>query len=404
MQYRRLTAHLQTTNADFDRRLAAYLTNHVAMRTALGQAVSDSYAQNSQQYPGTPQFANQMQQQFQPNGFSSPSSMLPPQTVNRSPQMYRQSPYPTSHGQQSYRQNPQHIRSASAATPQELQQYTHTFSNQNSPIDNIKTEDRRMSLPVQNFSAASATPTQVTSRMTSPTNISPAVSRTSSTSNLANLKLEAARQGYPGARQTSPITKTEASQTPMGFPGQTQSFQPSGFPAAFNMPSSFDPSSASLNYNPFSTALPMESQQFLGGAFDPNDPMSSMLMGGENKPQQRFYSYNPNGASKKNFNAPSTYDGLDQTLAPGVLDTNVSQMGMSNSPSSAATDSVISPFIANGFTNGFDASYNDAFKPSSFMNNSHFSSGEITPAADGDWSNFVNGNMWEEPSSQTTIV
>src|SRR3954452_1458488 len=41
MQYRRLTAHLQTTNVDFDRRLAAYLTNHVAMRTALGNVVTD---------------------------------------------------------------------------------------------------------------------------------------------------------------------------------------------------------------------------------------------------------------------------------------------------------------------------------------------------------------------------
>ena len=239
--------------------------------------------------------------------------------------------------------------------------------------------------------------------MTSPTNVSPAVSRTSSTSNLANLKLEAARQGYPGARQTSPI-KAEAPQTPMGFPGQSQSFQPSAFPAAFNMPTNFDPTTANMSYNPFSSALPMESQQFLGGAFDPNDPMTSMLMGGDSKPQQRFYSYNPNGSSKKNFNAPSTYDGLDQTLAPGVLDTNASLMGNSNSPPSAAMDSVISPFITKGFGFGFDNSYSDAFKPSSFMNNSHFSSGEITPAADNDWSTFVDNNMWEEPSSQPTVT
>ncbi|KAG9805691.1 hypothetical protein KCU84_g23455, partial [Aureobasidium melanogenum] len=60
MQYRRLTAHLQTSNADFDRRLAAYLTNHVAMRAALGQTMGDQY--NPQQYPNAPQFANQLGQ------------------------------------------------------------------------------------------------------------------------------------------------------------------------------------------------------------------------------------------------------------------------------------------------------------------------------------------------------
>ena len=51
-QYRRLTAHLQTGSADFNRRLSAYLTNHVAMRSALDQAITNSYAQH---YPDVPQ-------------------------------------------------------------------------------------------------------------------------------------------------------------------------------------------------------------------------------------------------------------------------------------------------------------------------------------------------------------
>lgn len=55
MQYRRLTAHLQTGSADFNRRLSAYLTNHVAMSSALDQAVSNSYAQ---QYPNAPQLVH----------------------------------------------------------------------------------------------------------------------------------------------------------------------------------------------------------------------------------------------------------------------------------------------------------------------------------------------------------
>jgi hypothetical protein len=47
--YRRLTANLQTGSVDFNRRLSAYLTNHVAMRAALDQAVRDSYVQQAAQ-------------------------------------------------------------------------------------------------------------------------------------------------------------------------------------------------------------------------------------------------------------------------------------------------------------------------------------------------------------------
>ncbi|KAH0541274.1 hypothetical protein GP486_008723, partial [Trichoglossum hirsutum] len=54
-QYRRLTAGLQTGSADFNRRLAAYLTNQVAMRSALDQAITNSFAQA---YPNAPQFAH----------------------------------------------------------------------------------------------------------------------------------------------------------------------------------------------------------------------------------------------------------------------------------------------------------------------------------------------------------
>jgi hypothetical protein len=46
MQYRRLAVQLQNQNPDFDRRLAAYLSNHVAMRSAVGQAVSDAWKNN----------------------------------------------------------------------------------------------------------------------------------------------------------------------------------------------------------------------------------------------------------------------------------------------------------------------------------------------------------------------
>ncbi|KAK6442729.1 hypothetical protein LTR95_001045 [Oleoguttula sp. CCFEE 5521] len=84
MQYRRLTAHLQIQNADFDRRLAAYLTNHVAMRSALGQAVSDAWQNN--QFNNISQLMNPKMMQMpmqgqtaqqQQHAFNNP--MMPPQ-------------------------------------------------------------------------------------------------------------------------------------------------------------------------------------------------------------------------------------------------------------------------------------------------------------------------------------
>ena len=86
LQYRRLTAHLQTGSADFNRRLAAYLTNQVAMRSAMEHMVNNSYPQ----YPGAPSY------QQNPNMFQSP--MLPQHSTPQSPMSsYRQQPYPSPH-------------------------------------------------------------------------------------------------------------------------------------------------------------------------------------------------------------------------------------------------------------------------------------------------------------------
>lgn len=345
MQYRRLTAHLQTSNADFDRRLAAYLTNHVAMRAALGQAVSDSY--NPQQYPNAPQFANQLGQ-FPQSPFPNP--MLPPQMANRPSQQFRQSPYP----QQGYRQN-MHGRSASIATPQELQNVNTYHSTQSSSTP-LKTEDRRMSLPAQTQQQSAPSPPQLT-----------AASRTSSSTSLTNLKHEAARQGLVG--QTSPVPQASP-------PAYSTSYN--------NVSPDFDPSMMSMM--PFSTSLPQESQQLLGPAFDQNDPFSQMLMGGyEPSASQPFYTYNPNGSKYKGH---PTFDGINQTLAPGMLDTDKYSTPMSG------TDSVMTPLAVNGAF-GFDSGF-DPLK--GFAN-----SGMTTPG-ENDWSNLLDANVWEESNSQPTVA
>ncbi|KAK3615291.1 hypothetical protein LTR22_027493 [Elasticomyces elasticus] len=79
MQYQRLTAHLQTQNADFTRRFQDYLVNHVAMRQAVGEAAVDELQMNNQQFHTSPQY-------FKPGFIQLPQqqpvyrgSMMPPQ-------------------------------------------------------------------------------------------------------------------------------------------------------------------------------------------------------------------------------------------------------------------------------------------------------------------------------------
>ncbi|KAJ9638092.1 hypothetical protein H2204_004403 [Knufia peltigerae] len=132
-QYRRLTAHLQTGSADFNRRLAAYLTNQVAMRSAMEQMVQNSYAQA---FPG------QYQQQHQ-NMFPSP--MLPPQNMGQSAQStYRTTPYPNPH-HPGFRTNQGRALSMASGTPQSHQDSTSPTLAAQQPPNMLG--QRRMSTP-----------------------------------------------------------------------------------------------------------------------------------------------------------------------------------------------------------------------------------------------------------------
>jgi len=124
-----------------------------------------------------------------------------------------------------------------------------------------------------------------------------------------------------------------------------------------------------------------------------------MLMGSDCRAQQPFYSYNPNRMGKKSFNTPQAFDGMNQTLAPSVLDTNT-KVGDLDSPISASADSM-NPYGLSSMYGGFDANFNDAFKSNEFMT-SGLNSGQITP--NGDWQNLIDGNVWEDNSSQPTAV
>lgn len=353
MQYRRLTAHLQTSNADFDRRLAAYLTNHVAMRTALGQAVSAQ----SQGYINAAQFANQGSSAgHQQAAFAPQNPMGPPS--NWSPNAFRQTPY----------SSPYHNRSNSiSATPSGA--VVPKSPSQSMDSAAAAEAQRRSSLPAHHMAANQNG--QIWNRRNK---------------SIHNLKLE--NLPSPQAHGMSSTLNSNDSNMVSPQSYHQRQVKPSELPAAFDT-SSFNPMSGAFGGMPFSTSLPLESQQLLGGAFDANDPMSAMLMGGQFDANQ---AYSEDGMPIKS--EMHAYGGMDQTLAPSALDTTVGGYNADSGPDSAFTQA--SPFAtsAGGFGYGADSAY-EAFKGTSLAG-----SGEATPS--GEWHSFIDGNVWEQQSSQPT--
>jgi hypothetical protein len=382
MQYRRLTAHLQTQNADFDRRLAAYLTNHVAMRSALGQAVSDAW-QNNQfnnigqlMSPGMMQQPlQQQQQQQQQQQLGMQNSMLPPQMLNRSPTSYRQSPYPVANAQG---MRPAHGRSASLASPHEFafQQPHQVSPAQDSPVDNIKQEDRRMSVPVN---ATPQTPLSGSAAPTS-THSSPAraVSRRASSTNLS--KQQQFNQSQ-SRQQPAPHTRSDFAHT-----------SPPGF--QLRLPVN------NRNLDPLTTTLPMESQQLLAVnpyEFTFNDSTQNMSQNAN----KQTYSYNPNGRPKSKSSSPTDYSampqmhtnglggmggmgGMNSTLAPSAFDMNANY--------GPSPDNTFSPSSYAFGGMGYD---NDMFTTDLLKEPLSGESGTVTPG-EGDWAGFLTNDAWEE--------
>lgn len=342
MQYRRLTAHLQTGSADFNRRLAAYLTNHVAMRSALDQAITNTYAQ---QYPNAPHFAHNQSM------FTSP--MLPQSMPMQSPQTYRQSPYPTP-GAPGFRPQP-HARSASVAAPHELAGYGSNSSHP-SPVEaSGQLDHRRMSMPPALGSASSPTSTRTPQSIHTPQPDS-APPPAASPFHLAH----DSRQPLP-PRQPVPL------QSPYGL---------SGLPDFGS---------------PFTTSLPMESQMLLGPSLDPNDPLTSMLMAGSDALMPQYYNFGPTASISKQRHYHPSYDGMSATLAPSALDMSPDQLSYT-APSSTSSESLATP----AFNFNFEGALGDFKAANLTRSSSTQGSGGATPAIDGSWDAFINGNSWEE--------
>lgn len=345
LQYKRLTAHLQTGSADFNKRLSNYLANHVAMRSALDQAITASYAQ---QYPNAPQFAHNNQAMY-PSPF--PSSLTAPNTPQQQTlQPFVQSPYNTATGTPSYRAV-HHFRSASIPNPQDLPGYPQAIPN-SSPVQRTNDRDqRRMSIPTKSLSPQTST--------------------------------QPLQSSYSGKNPTSP---THPANKDAQSPGQ---MQPPPQPTIQALPHQQRRPYANLgsyaDYSPFTTtSLPTETQMMIGPGYglDPNDPLTAMFMAGSESFPQPFYNSNPLQFHKVRNTHPS-YDAMSATLSPSALDM-------------PPHDETITPASVS-FPNNLDV-VNEFPKELTFTrSNSSHGSGTGTPSlSNQDWNNFINQDSWTE--------
>jgi hypothetical protein len=357
MQYRRLTAHLQTGSADFNRRLSAYLTNHVAMRSALDQAITSSYAQ---QYPNAPQFAHNHQ-----NVFPSPflAHNLPPhqqQQPQPMPQPFVPAAYNVLTGTPSYR-TVQQMRSASMAGPRGNVTLDQNLSGATPGQGSPQVDQPLPSMPTKPVSPTGSTPTGP----------SPPFMQ-------AQTPLQQSPPQPFSSKQMSPPGSGKGEQASLGpMHGLPMQHPPQ---QSYGMLGGYRPF-------PFTTSLPTETQLMLGPALDPNDPMTSMFMAGSENMIQPFYDPMPS-APIKPYPAYSSYDGMSATLAPSALD--MPPQNLSNLPA-AGSASLLSPFPF-----GLDGSLSDAKGQACTRSSSSQGSGVGTPGLDIGWESFINDHSWSE--------
>ncbi|KAL8735561.1 MAG: hypothetical protein Q9166_000729 [cf. Caloplaca sp. 2 TL-2023] len=335
LQYRRLTAHLQTGSADFNRRLSAYLTNHVAMRSALDQAITNSYAQ---QYPNAPQFAHNQPAMY-PSPFM-PQGMTPVQ----SPQSYMQPPFPSANAA-TFRPSP--VRPVPTTGHHSPSSYVQS-PTASSPVDG--TDHRRASMQSKSASpVAIRTPQSMHAR--------------------------------PSLPQSTKILQTQQDSAPPHIPVSMQPQQMPPTPTSVYSPQEM---------GPLTTSLPPESQMLLGSALDPKDPMSSMFMSGNDSFAQWASALGP---SIKPRNFHPSYDGMSATLAPSALDMSSQPLNYNQFQQMTSMPTTNQPFLT---FDGNVPDYSKGFFQSTHPSSSHGSGAGTPGALDGGWDAFINDNSWAD--------
>ena len=150
---------------------------------------------------------------------------------------------------------------------------------------------------------------------------------------------------------------------------------------------------------PFTTSLPPESQQMLGPALDPGNPMTSMLMAGsETYLSNPYYPWgNMQNPSKLAATTPS-FGGMFSTLAPSALDNtndpsaSVAELaGDANDTSSALSAGLDLSSTQDGTNSKSFPGYGTGLTRENSVTG--FCSGQITPG-EGFWDSFVQDGGW----------
>jgi hypothetical protein len=328
----RLAANLHLPNTLLQQRAQALMSIQMENRRLLGEAVNSTLQHNAQ-------FGNQAQ-------FVSPGMMSMPQSFQYtmpSPHIFHQSPQIPTFGQSP--QTPMgYTQSPYPSSPDDMRHSYHQRSTSiaevpqyrpsahNSPIE---THDRRMSIPPPSVHAPSNnTQDRVDSAVSS-----------------------------SGSSPTTPMARQQLDN------------------------STYDPTYQSMGnmLGPLTTELPRETRQLLASGMWPSLDESTFdrMMQNPSDPsyqQPLLYNYRPN--SSKGGNEPSAADGLSQTLSSTPPDSSL------NATSNKQT-----------YNYGYDAS-SSAFNFDNMDSFNAFSGGansaQPTPAANDEWTSFLDNDMFGE--------
>lgn len=348
LQYRRLTAHLQTNSVDFNRRLAAYLTNQVAMRSAMEQMVNNSY--NQQHNGNNQQYANYPQQPM----FNSPNMYqnMPPTPPNS----YRAAPYPNPH-QPNYRQ--MHNRAYSMAAPNEISGTPLPMASPS--MQTASPEQRRMSTPVT----------------------------TGATNRSQSLDTDSIKPDPDYQRQTQSAASGQNMLPTGNFPPLWQNMGP--FTTSLP-PESQQLLQGALDPNdPMTAVLMAGSQNYMSDPYYAWENMSNM-----SKPGHSTTSIHP------------SYNGLSATLAPAALNNSNDAMSATTATSGVDHDDTSAPSAGLDFNFSQESHFKGVGRystPGLARENSTqgLPSGQVTPAGEGFWDSFVQDGGWNEENTASAM-
>lgn len=326
--YRRLTAHLQTGSADFNRKLAAYLCTNVAMRTAVEQAISNSYQQNAAgMLPGSSHGLP-----FAPNPMY-PSPMFPLQHQQQRAQMMQQQQQQQLQNPLSYRQAPYTPRPLLQHQQQQMMQQN--MNQMSQMTQGVQQQDTKQEMKEddeanQEQSGIRHRPLPISTN----SGLSPRSLRSP-----AHPSGHDRRQSVPTAATgaMSPVDTHEPMSATAATPKQRPSFPPGSFSqvnVTRTQHTELESRSTSVNTNFPSCGAPLQAQpeMLLNSATNPfgNDPLlnnwSGMMAGAydvsiHGDMYNNIYNFGPAlGTGVGKHQIQPTFDGLNSTLAPAASD------------------------------------------------------------------------------------